>query len=75
MHISFLPFSFFFAGHYAYVDLAVLSLGKSTARLASEPLASTTGSCLWFHYHMDFLGHSCKSGEGSSPPPQDVAPC
>ncbi|XP_070811785.1 apical endosomal glycoprotein [Pituophis catenifer annectens] len=46
------------AGHYAYVDLAVLSLGKSTARLASEPLASTTGSCLRFHYHMDFLGHS-----------------
>ncbi|KAL7980823.1 hypothetical protein Chor_001977, partial [Crotalus horridus] len=46
------------AGHYAYVDLAVLSLGKSTARLASEPLAPTTGSCLRFHYHMDFLGHS-----------------
>ncbi|XP_032089532.1 apical endosomal glycoprotein-like isoform X2 [Thamnophis elegans] len=46
------------AGHYAYVDLAVLSLGKSTARLASEPLAPTTGSCLSFHYHMDFLGHS-----------------
>ncbi|XP_039200779.1 apical endosomal glycoprotein [Crotalus tigris] len=46
------------AGHYAYVDLAVLSLGKSTARLASEPLAPTTGSCLQFHYHMDFLGHS-----------------
>ncbi|XP_013913049.1 PREDICTED: apical endosomal glycoprotein [Thamnophis sirtalis] len=46
------------AGHYAYVDLAVLSLGKTAARLASEPLAPTTGSCLSFHYHMDFLGHS-----------------
>uniref|UniRef100_A0A670YP73 MAM domain containing 4 n=1 Tax=Pseudonaja textilis TaxID=8673 RepID=A0A670YP73_PSETE len=52
------------AGHYAYVDLAVLSLGKSTARLVSEPLAPTTGSCLQFHYHMDFLGQSsCKSGK------------
>ncbi|KAM6431537.1 apical endosomal glycoprotein isoform 2-T2 [Liasis olivaceus] len=46
------------AGHYAYVDVAVLGLGKSTARLASEPLAPTLGSCLTFHYHMDFLGHS-----------------
>ncbi|XP_026541659.1 apical endosomal glycoprotein [Notechis scutatus] len=51
------------AGHYAYVDLAVLSLGKSTARLVSEPLAPTTGSCLQFHYHMDFLGQSSSPAE------------
>ncbi|XP_063001000.1 apical endosomal glycoprotein-like [Elgaria multicarinata webbii] len=49
------------AGHYAYVDVAVLGLGRRTAaRLASEPLPSTTSSCLRFHYHMDFLGQSCK---------------
>ncbi|KAJ7308087.1 hypothetical protein JRQ81_008593 [Phrynocephalus forsythii] len=49
------------AGHYVYVDIAVLGLGRNTARLASEPLPSTAGSCLRFHYHMDFLGQSSRA--------------
>nr|XP_020664820.1 apical endosomal glycoprotein [Pogona vitticeps] len=49
------------AGHYIYVDIALLGLGRSAARLTSEPLPSTTGSCLRFHYHMDFLGQSSQA--------------
>lgn len=63
--ISFTLFSFFSAGHYAYVDMAVLGSGKSAACLASEPLVPTTGACLRFHYHMDFLDHSCEWGRGA----------
>ncbi|XP_061460449.1 apical endosomal glycoprotein [Rhineura floridana] len=49
------------AGHYAYVDVAVLGMGRGTARLASEPLPPTDGACLHFYYHMDFLGQSSEA--------------
>ncbi|XP_053138494.1 apical endosomal glycoprotein [Hemicordylus capensis] len=49
------------AGHYAYVDIALLGMGRNPARLASEPLPATSSSCLLFHYHMDFLGQSSQA--------------
>ncbi|XP_042334858.1 apical endosomal glycoprotein [Sceloporus undulatus] len=49
------------AGHYAYVDIAMLGMGRSVARLTSEPLTPATNSCLRFHYHMDFLGQSSQA--------------
>lgn len=48
------------AGHYTYVDIAVLTVGRTVARLVSEPLPATTGSCLHFYYNMNFFGHSCE---------------
>ncbi|XP_044295682.1 apical endosomal glycoprotein [Varanus komodoensis] len=47
------------AGHYAYVDTAALGPGRNApARLASEPLPPTSGSCLQFYHRMDSLGQS-----------------
>ncbi|XP_048368091.1 apical endosomal glycoprotein [Sphaerodactylus townsendi] len=43
------------AGHYAYVDTGALGMGRSAARLMSEHLPATTGSCLQFYYHMNFM--------------------
>ncbi|KYO23091.1 apical endosomal glycoprotein [Alligator mississippiensis] len=44
-------------GHYAYFDASVLGPGGSRALLVSEHLPATTGACLQFWYHMDFLVH------------------
>ncbi|XP_066466993.1 apical endosomal glycoprotein [Tiliqua scincoides] len=49
------------AGHYAYVDIAVLAMGRTAARLVSEPLPATTGSCLHFYYNMNFFGQSSQA--------------
>lgn len=49
-----------FVGHYAYFDASVLGPGGSKALLVSEHLPATTGACLQFWYHMDFLVHFCK---------------
>lgn len=49
------------AGHYTYVDIAVLTVGRTVARLVSEPLPATTGSCLHFYYNMNFFGHSSQA--------------
>ncbi|XP_060107229.1 apical endosomal glycoprotein [Heteronotia binoei] len=49
------------AGHYAYVDVGVLGMGKNAAGLASEHLPATTGSCLRFQYHMDFREQSSQA--------------
>ncbi|XP_015272268.1 PREDICTED: apical endosomal glycoprotein [Gekko japonicus] len=46
------------AGHYAYVDIGVLGMGRNAAGLVSEHLPATTGSCLQFRYHMDFREQS-----------------
>ncbi|XP_054853157.1 apical endosomal glycoprotein [Eublepharis macularius] len=49
------------AGHYAYVDIGVLGMGRHTAGLASEHLPATTGSCLQFQYHMNFMEQSSQA--------------
>ncbi|KAJ6652014.1 hypothetical protein lerEdw1_015839 [Lerista edwardsae] len=54
------------AGHYAYVDIAVLGEGRTEARLVSEPLPATSASCLHFYYCMNFLGQSCKWKPGGA---------
>nr|XP_056716098.1 apical endosomal glycoprotein [Euleptes europaea] len=49
------------AGHYAYVDIGVLGMGRNVAGLASEHLPATTGSCLRFQYHMNFMEQSSQA--------------
>ncbi|XP_078483553.1 MAM and LDL-receptor class A domain-containing protein 1 isoform X3 [Ciona intestinalis] len=39
-------------GHYIYVESTSLNLGGENARLTSEKLSSTVGTCLQFWYHM-----------------------
>uniref|UniRef100_A0A8D2KRU4 MAM domain containing 4 n=1 Tax=Varanus komodoensis TaxID=61221 RepID=A0A8D2KRU4_VARKO len=53
------------AGHYAYVDTAALGPGRNApARLASEPLPPTSGSCLQFYHPSATLRVKLQSLQG-----------